>query len=380
VSDVLALAQSLIRCESVTPKEAGTLDVLENMLKPLGFVCSRHAFHRPETAPVENLFAKWGSGAPHFCFAGHVDVVPVGDASAWTHPPFGADIVDGILYGRGASDMKTGVAAFVTAAEKFICTAPPKGSISLLITCDEEGPSVNGKEPLLKLLHEKGERFEACLVGEPTSAGQFGDTVKIGRRGSLHGYLTILGKQGHVAYPDRADNPVPRLLRTLSALKEKVLDEGNGDFQPSNLEITTVDIGNPAANVIPAKAFARFNVRFNTEHTGESLSQKLREICSRHAGAHELRFETGAEPFLTSPGPLSTSVTRAIQAVTGHAPALSTAGGTSDARFISRYCPVTEFGLLNHTAHHVDEHVAVADVLALEKVYHRILEEFFGAG
>ena len=376
--DPVKLSQDLMRCKSITPHEAGALDVLQKALEPLGFACRRVTFSAHHSPAVENMIATYGEAGPHFAFAGHVDVVPVGDEAAWTHDPFGAEIENGILYGRGASDMKTGIAAFVAAAAGLIEKGTFKGRISLLITCDEEGPSVNGTAPLMELLASEGMKFDACVVGEPCSYERFGDMAKIGRRGSLHGVVTVKGRQGHVAYPERADNPVPKLVRLLAALEDHVLDEGTPDFQPSNLEIVTVDVGNPVMNVIPAKAVAKFNVRFNTLHSIESLSERLRSVCDSVGVPYEIEFKTGAHPFLTKPGPLSTSLVGAVQEVTGVIPKLSTTGGTSDARFISRYCPVVEFGVLGTTAHQVDEHITVEQIELLARVYHRLLQNWFG--
>ena len=380
--DPIKLSQDLMRCPSVTPLEAGALDVLQKVLEPLGFVCRRVTFEGNNSPAVENMVATWtspgGEHGPHFAFAGHVDVVPVGDAKAWKHNPFGAEIENGILYGRGASDMKTGICAFVAAAAELVQKGSPKGRISLLITCDEEGPSVNGTLPLMQLLDSEGVKFNACVVGEPCSYEKFGDMAKIGRRGSLHGYITVEGKQGHVAYPERADNPVPKLIKLLSVLEAHVIDEGMTDFQPSNLEIVTVDVGNPVMNVIPARATAKFNVRFNAQHSCASLSEHLRKVCDSAGVPYSIEFKEGAEPFLTKPGPLSVSLVKAVQEVTGEIPKLSTTGGTSDARFISRFCPVVEFGVLGTTAHQVDEHIAVEQIELLTRTYHRLLQNWFG--
>lgn len=378
MTDPVKLSQDLMRCASVTPLEAGTLDVLAKALEPLGFKCRRITFEGHNSPAVENMVATWGESGPHFAFAGHVDVVPVGDAKAWTRDPFGSVIENGILYGRGASDMKTGIAAFVAAAARLLADYKPQGRISLLITCDEEGPSVNGTAPLMELLDGEGVKFDACVVGEPCSYEKFGDMAKIGRRGSLHGIVTVKGKQGHVAYPERADNPVPRLMKLLAALDAYVIDEGMPDFQPSNLEIVTVDVGNPVMNVIPARATAKFNVRFNTLHSAGSLSEKLRAVCDSAGVDYEIEFRIGAHPFLTRPGPLSAALVKAVHGVTGELPKLSTTGGTSDARFISRYCPVVEFGVLGTTAHQVDEHIAVEQIELLTQTYHRLMQNWFG--
>lgn len=378
-SVALTLTQALVRCPSVTPQESGTLDLIAAALAPLGFHCRRYTFEGNNSAAVENMVATWGQGQPHFAFAGHVDVVPVGDARAWTHDPFAAVIENGRLYGRGSADMKSGIACFIDAAARLIRETPPKGAISLLITCDEEGPSVNGTAPLIRKLAEEGVRFDACVVGEPSSYEKFGDMVKIGRRGSLSGDIVVKGKQGHVAYPDRANNPVPRLLRILTALENTVIDEGTPDFQPSNLEIVSVDVGNPTPNIIPAQARALFNIRFNDLHSGQSLSEKIRAICDGTGEAYDISFRFGAEPFLTKAGPLSASLIAAIQSVAGLVPKLSTTGGTSDARFIAPFCPVVEFGLLGQTIHQVDEHVNVAEIEQLTRVYHVLLQNWFAA-
>ena len=377
--DPLELAAAMIRCPSVTPADAGALDVLQAALEGLGFTCHRLPFSEPGAADVDNLYARIGEAAPNFCFAGHTDVVPVGDAAAWSVEPFGARVIDGTLYGRGAADMKGAVACFVAAAARIIGDrgGPPGGSISLLITGDEEGPAVNGTAKVLSWLAERGERLDACVVGEPTNRERLGDMIKIGRRGSITGWLTVHGAQGHVAYPHHADNPLPRLVRTLAALDRETLDKGNAHFQPSNLEVTTVDVGNPAENVIPASARATFNIRFNDNHTGASLTAWLRDVCGRHAGAHDLEVRVSGEAFLTPPGPLSEMIAAAVERVSGARPALSTTGGTSDARFIKDHCPVAEFGLVGQTMHQVDERVAVADLGALTDIYAQVLEAYF---
>jgi len=377
--DAIELAQALIRCNSVTPRDGGALDVLADALGSLDFTCHRLRFEAPGTAPVDNLYARWGAGEPHFCFAGHTDVVPVGDEGAWSRDPFGADVVDGVLYGRGATDMKAAVAAFTAAADEFLSAHGTGfgGSISLLITGDEEGPAVNGTTRMLDWLEERGEKIDHCLVGEPTNPDTLGEMIKIGRRGSLTGRLTVKGAQGHVAYPHLADNPVPRLVALLQRLTTHVLDHGNDHFQASNLEVTTIDIGNTATNVIPAQAKAVFNVRFSTEQTSDGLTQWLRQQCDELAGDYDLDIEVGAEPFLTDPGRFTDILAGAVAEVTGHQPELSTTGGTSDARFIQRHCPVAEFGLIGRTMHKVDECAAVADVEALRAIYRRVLERYF---
>ena len=376
--DPLAIAVELIRCPSVTPAEAGSLGVLEKYLGPLGFRCERMRFSAEGTPDVDNLYARIGTGAPHFCFAGHTDVVPVGEA--WTVDPFAAEIKDGRLYGRGAADMKSAVAAFAAAAERIV-RAGFKGSISLLITGDEEGPSINGTVKMLQALAERGETIDHCLVGEPTSVERLGDMAKIGRRGSINGWLTVNGAQGHVAYPHLADNPVPRLLEMLRRLDAHVLDEGTDHFQPSNFEITSVDVGNTATNVIPGSARAVFNVRFNDLHTGASLDQWMRSICdavtAELGGSYTLKTVTSGEAFLTAPGDFSALIERAIEKVTGRRPELSTTGGTSDARFIRAYAPVVEFGLPNATMHKADENAGTDEISQLADVYEEILRGYF---
>ena len=375
----LTLARDLIRCPSVTPEDAGALGVLEEALKPLGFTCHRLPFSQEGTATVDNLYARLGTKGPLFCFAGHTDVVPVGDVAAWSCDPFGADIRDGFLMGRGASDMKGAVAAFCGAVKSFTERrgADFGGSIALLITGDEEGPAINGTRKVLNWMREHGENADFCLVGEPTNPRHMGEMAKIGRRGSLTGELTVLGAQGHVGYPHLADNPVPRLIRILDALISRRLDEGTEHFQPSNLEVTTIDIGNTASNIIPAQAFARFNIRFNTEHDCASLEDWIRGVCEDSGGAYKLDFHCSGEPFLTPPGPHSEMIADAVEAVTGRRPELSTTGGTSDARFIKDMCPVIEFGLVGESMHKVDEHCRLADLEALEAIYDGILERFF---
>jgi succinyl-diaminopimelate desuccinylase len=377
--EVLALSRQLIRCPSVTPADAGALDVLQSALQGLGFRCHRLVFSAAGTPDVENLYARYGNAAPNFCFAGHTDVVPVGDRSAWTVDPFAAVVEAGALFGRGASDMKSAIACFVGAAQQVIARHGGKlpGSISLLITGDEEGPAVNGTAKVLSWMAEQGETIDACVVGEPTNPTRVGEMVKIGRRGSLTGRLTMLGAGGHVAYPQLADNPIPRLLRVLTALDARELDHGNAHFQASNLEITTIDVGNPATNVIAAEARATFNIRFNTEHTGASLAAWIRQTCDQLGGAHRIEIEHGSDPFLTKPGPLSDALSAAIEAVTGRRPELSTTGGTSDARFIKDHCPVAEFGLASQTMHKADERVPLADLAALTEIYAHLLDRWF---
>ena len=380
--DPLQLTQSLIRCPSVTPAEAGALDLLERTLRTIGFRCWRLPFQAQGSAAVDNLYARWGEGeGPAFAFAGHSDVVPVGDAAGWSSDPFGAVIRDGRLIGRGAADMKAAIACFAAAAERFLARRGPgfAGRIALLITGDEEGPSVNGTKPMLGWLKEQGERLDACLVGEPTNPEALGDMIKIGRRGSMSGYLTVHGVQGHSAYPHLADNPVHRLIRMLESITRDPLDAGTAHFQPSTLQVTSVDVGNPASNVIPAAARAIFNIRFNDAHSSASLTRWLRERFAAVGGRYELKLHVSGESFLTPPGALSDVVSRAIEQVTGRRPELSTTGGTSDARFIKDYCPVAEFGMVGRTMHKVDEEVALADIERLARIYERVLDGFFAA-
>ncbi|MBF0304869.1 MAG: succinyl-diaminopimelate desuccinylase [Alphaproteobacteria bacterium] len=369
--DPLPLAQSLIRRKSVTPDDDGAQDALARALSELGFACRPMPF-----GGIANLYARLGSDGPNFCFAGHTDVVPTG--GPWTVDPFGAEVIDGYLYGRGAVDMKGAIACFVAAVARRLAQAgPPPGSISLLITGDEEGPAIHGTRAVLDRLAEEGERIDACLVGEPTSPNRIGEAMKIGRRGSLNARLRVLGAQGHVAYPHRADNPIPRLLRVLNALTEAPLDQGSAHFQASNLEVTTIDVGNPAVNVIPAEATAGFNIRFNDLHSGASLGEWIRGLCDRLGGAHELAIEVSGESFLTPIGPLSEAVAEACREVTGLVPAADTGGGTSDARFIRNACPVLEFGLVGQTMHKIDERVAVADLETLTRIYEGVLRRAF---
>lgn len=381
--DVVALARALVRCPSVTPADAGALDVLARALERLGFVCHRLSFDEPGSEPVDNLYARRGTAAPNFCFAGHTDVVPAGDAGDWARDPFAADVVDGVLHGRGAVDMKGAIAAFVAAVDAFLAAdAEPSGSISLLITGDEEGPAINGTRKVLEWMAGRGETIDACLVGEPTNAEALGDTVKIGRRGSLSCTLEVEGVQGHVAYPHRADNPATRIVRMLAAATAAPLDEGTAHFQPSNLEITSIDIGNPAKNVIPARARAAFNIRFNDRHTGASLLSWLRETFDAAGGAgvrYRLDHHLSGEAFLTPPGALSAAVGDAVAAVTGNRPELGTGGGTSDARFIKAVCPVAEFGLVGKTMHKTDEHVAIDDMRRLADIYRGVLQRYFAS-
>jgi succinyl-diaminopimelate desuccinylase len=382
--DPVELAQALIRCPSLTPTEGGALALLSEVLEPAGFAVERPVFSTPGTPDVENLYARIGTGAPCLVFAGHTDVVPPGDLALWRHHPFGGILEHGFVYGRGAADMKGGVAAMVAAALDFVAErgADFGGSIAFLITGDEEGPAVNGTVKLLEWARARGENLSHCVLGEPTNPERLGDMVKIGRRGSLTGRLRVRGKQGHVAYPHLADNPLPLLVKLTQALVSEPLDGGTTHFDASNLELTTIDVGNPATNVIPAEARAVFNIRFNDRWTPESLEAEIRARLDRAAGnrAYDLAFDpTNAVAFLTEPDAFVDLVTDAVEAETARRPALSTTGGTSDARFIKTVCPVVEFGLVGATMHGVDECVAVADLEQLTRIYRRILAAYFNA-
>jgi succinyl-diaminopimelate desuccinylase len=378
MTDPVALAADLIRRPSVTPDEAGTLAILEGALAAAGFSTTR-----VDRGGIANLYARWGTAAPVLGFNGHVDVVPPGDTSAWKHGPFSGEIADGLLWGRGATDMKSGVAAFVAAAIDHVRETPPAGSIALLITGDEEGDAVDGTRALLDWMAEHGERLDHCLVGEPTSVEALGDTIKIGRRGSLTAHFHAYGVQGHTAYPERARNPLTALVNLLDRLARHRLDDGTEHFGPSTLAITTIDTGNPASNVIPAEARATVNLRFNDSHTAASLTEWLEEEADRAAAAHGVgiaaRIQVSGEAFLTNPGPFTDLVAGAVAAETGRTPAMTTGGGTSDARFVKDHCPVVEVGLVGDTMHQVDERVPVAQVHALKAMYARILKDYFAA-
>ncbi len=386
--DPAAFLKALIACRSVTPADGGAQGWMADVLAQAGFAVERLKFSAPGTPDIDNLFATIGSGAPHLVFAGHTDVVPPGDEGRWSHPPFAGETAGGALYGRGAVDMKGGIACFMAAALGLLSEVDElKGTLSLLITGDEEGPAINGTVKALAWALEHGNRFDAALVGEPTSRVKLGDTIKIGRRGSLSGTITANGRQGHAAYPHLADNPLPRLVRVTDRLAGLRLDQGSSDFEPSNLEITSIDTGNPAFNVIPAEARAQFNVRFNDGWTTETLKAHLdAEIAAALSDAPgkatvRLAIEPGAsEAFLTPSGPLIDSLSRAIGAVAGIFPSPSTGGGTSDARFFKGVCPVVEFGLVGDTMHQVDERVPLADLAQLTAIYRAFLDRFFAAG
>jgi len=384
-NDALSIAQDLLRCPSVTPADAGALGVLETRLKDAGFDVHRMTFSEPGTADIDNLYARIGSGAPHIAFAGHTDVVPVGDEAAWTHGPFSGDVKGGFLYGRGAVDMKGGIACSVAATLDFLAAhdgKPPRdGSISFLITGDEEAIAVNGTVKLMQWAAARGEKFDHCVVGEPSNVEEMGDCIKVGRRGSQSGTLIVDGIQGHVAYPHRAANPVPDIASLIVALSSEPLDNGNAHFQASNLEFTSVDVGNAAGNVIPAQARAKFNIRYNDHHTQDSLRALIEtravKACGNRIRAHIEWEPSNADVFITKPGAFTDLVVAAIEEVTGRKPDLNTGGGTSDARFITHYCPVIEFGLVGPTMHQVDERASIADIEKLTKIYRGVLDRYF---
>ena len=376
VTAALELARALVRRPSVTPEDAGAMDLLHAALEPLGFRCRRMRF-----GEVENLYARWGEAGPNLCYAGHTDVVPPGDEAAWAHPPFAAEVVNGVLHGRGSADMKSGIAAFVSAAGAAIARGEVAGSLSLLITGDEEGVALDGTRRVVQALQAEGERIDHCVVGEPSSVAAVGDTVKVGRRGSLNAWIAVHGRQGHVAYPDRAANPIPVLVRLLDALQGRRLDDGWPSFPPSNLEVTTVDVGNPAMNVIPASATARLNVRFNPAHTGASLigwlEEEVRAAEAASGLAIDLKTLHSGDAFLTEPGPLVDLVLETVEETLGRRPEANTTGGTSDARFIRALCPVVELGLVGATIHQVDERVPIAEIEALQRVYERLIARYY---
>jgi succinyl-diaminopimelate desuccinylase len=384
-TDPIALAQALIRCESVTPNEGGALTLLQNVLEAAGFTCHRMTFTEPGTADVENLYARLGTQSPNLCFAGHTDVVPAGDEDAWTAPPFAAEIRNGVLYGRGAVDMKGAIACYVAAVLRHLARHGGKldGSLSLLITGDEEGPSINGTAKLLDWLKDRDEKLNACVVGEPSSLEAVGDEIKIGRRGSVNGEIVIKGQQGHSAYPHLADNPIPKLARVIERLAALKLDEGTENFQPSHVAVTVISVPNTATNVIPGQARALFNVRYNDTHTRAEIEKRLRDCCetaAKETGADlSLKLSGTGDVFLTKPGPLVQAIAAAVRDVTGHAARLTTTGGTSDARFIKDHCPVVELGLVNATIHQVDERVATEDLEILTQIYERFIADFFAA-
>lgn len=372
------LAVDLIRCPSITPEDHGALEVLQTALEHLGFTCRRFPFSSSEGGSVDNLYGRLGTGSPNFCYGGHTDVVPVGDEKVWKYPPFAAEVIDGVLYGRGASDMKGAIAAYVAALSNFLENHKDfKGSLSLLITGDEEGSAKNGTKRMLASLKDEGEVIDMCLVGEPTNVTKLGEMIKVGRRGSLNTTLTVHGKQGHVAYPERGYNPVPDLTLILDALREWKLDQGNEFFQPSNLEVTNLAAGTGAFNVIPGKARAKFNIRFNNLHTSEDLISGIKKIVQETGVDHTLEFDVIGEAFFNEPRKLANIVKTAVKNQTGLTPEFGTTGGSSDARFIKDYCPVVEFGLTGETIHAVDECVTLKNLEDLAAIYEEVLREVF---
>lgn len=374
VVDPVNLAQKLVQCPSVTPLDAGALDVIQDVLEALEFKCTRLPFSENGTADVDNLFARLGTKEPHLCFAGHTDVVPAGDLSGWKHDPFSGTIEDGTLFGRGTSDMKGSIASFVSAVaeiENF------DGSISLLITGDEEGPAINGTVKMLQWLEENNQVPDICIVGEPTNVNDIGDMAKIGRRGSLSGHLTVHGTQGHVAYPHLANNPCPHLVNILHDLTSVKLDKGNDFFEPSNLEVISIDVGNEVSNVIPMSASAKFNIRFNNEHDPDDLKNWIRNACEKQNIPFSLELNLSGDAFLTPEGQLSDLIGNAVKEVTNRTVEMSTSGGTSDARFIKNYCPVIEFGLVNKTIHKVNECAGLKDIYLLKDIYFEIIKKYF---
>jgi succinyl-diaminopimelate desuccinylase len=382
-ADPIAIARDLIRCRSVTPDDGGALGFLHGLLEQAGFTVQRTTFTEPGTAPIENLYARYGVAKPNLLFAGHTDVVPPGNEATWSHPPFAGEVANDTLFGRGAVDMKGGIACFAAAALDYVAAKGGKlnGSISFLITGDEESIAVNGTIKLLKWVAERGETFDHCILGEPSNVDALGDTIKAGRRGSLNGTLIVTGRQGHVAYPERADNPVRGLVALIAALQAP-LDQGSAQFSPSNLEFTSVDVGNTTVNLIPGEARARFNIRFNDCHSLSSLKALVEQRAKAASGGrinHSFEWQpSNADVFVTKPGAFTDLAVAAIAEVTGRTPKLSTSGGTSDARFIKDYCPVLEFGLVGQTMHAVDERAPVKDLVTLTAVYRRILEKYFG--
>jgi len=376
--DPIQLTADLIRCPSVTPNEGGAITLLQDLLTQHGFTCTRI-----ERGGISNLFARWGAGnnGRSFGFNGHTDVVPIGDAAAWTVDPFGAEIKDGFMYGRGATDMKSGVAAFVAAAIDFVRDTPPDGSIVITITGDEEGDALDGTTAILDWMRANGETMDHCLVGEPTSPDTMGQMMKIGRRGSMSAHFTINGVQGHSAYPHRANNPLTAMVRLMDRLASHELDQGTEHFDQSTLAITTIDTGNPAGNVIPAQCSANVNIRFNDAHTGADLTAWLQseadKVIAETGVSIAMKVKISGESFITPPGELSTLIANAVQAELGVTPEMSTTGGTSDARFVKDLCPVTEFGLVGKTMHSVDERVEVAQITQLKSIYMRILRDYF---
>ena len=375
--DVLEICKELISCPSVTPEEGGAITYLEQQLTKLGFTCHPLIFIDKRSPAVTNLFAKYGEGRPHLCFAGHTDVVPPGDSNRWLFPPFKATVHNGSVFGRGACDMKGAIACFLAAVAQFINHNQFKGSISFMITGDEEGIAINGTYKVLEWLEKHKEIPDVCLIGEPTAETEAGDTVKIGRRGSLTSTITVYGKQGHVAYPHLADNPIPRMLELLNELDSTVLDQGDDFFDKSNLEITSIDVGNPTTNMIPSRIIADIAIRFNTRHKSQDLKNWLTQTVEKHASNYHIDTVVSGEPFISKEHPLHDIVRKAIKEVCGVFPNVTTSGGTSDGRFIQRYCPLIELGLPNTSAHQINEYVALTDLDRLKSIYLRVLEMFF---
>lgn len=378
--DPVELSQRLIRCPSVTPTEGGALDELQGVLEDAGFRCTRLLFSESSTPDVDNLYARLGDSSPNFCFAGHSDVVPPGDIEEWSNDPFSGLILDGKLFGRGSADMKSAIASFISAVQRYRenLDRPMPGSISLLITGDEEGPAVNGTVKVLEWMSENGEEIDACIVGEPTNPQYLGEMAKIGRRGSFTGWLTVKGTQGHTAYPNLADNPLSKIVKMLAPLAEEQLDQGTKYFPPTTVAIASIDTGNSATNVIPNRVTASFNIRFNDSRTADDIEEWLRDIFDKVGGDYELETACSSNAFITEPSSLSEDLIASVNEILGVSPELSTTGGTSDARFIRNHCPVIEFGIVGKTMHKINEHVEVEDIRALTEVYTKLLERFFG--
>ncbi|MAR79542.1 MAG: succinyl-diaminopimelate desuccinylase [Rhodospirillaceae bacterium] len=377
--DPVKLSQSLIQCPSVTPNQAGALDLIQKILEANGFDCTRLPFKEKDTHEVDNLYACWGNGAPNLCFAGHVDVVPPGEKSLWEEDPFSGKIVNNILFGRGAADMKSAIASFISAAIKYVdeIKVNHSGTISFLITSDEEGPAINGTKKVLEWLNKNNIKIDDCIIGEPTNPNKLGEMIKIGRRGSLTGRLEVFGKEGHVAYPEIADNPISKLINIVKVLNEEKLDNGNQYFQPSNLEITTIDVDNEITNMTPLSAKAVFNIRFNDQHTSDSLKEWLNKVCIQHSENFKLDISVSGESFFSGPGKLSTIVAQSINDELGVDPELSTNGGTSDGRFIKNFSNVVEFGLIGKTMHKLNENININDINSLTNIYFKVIKKYF---
>ena len=379
LKDPVNLTQELIKCQSVTPNDGGAIDLIQRALENLGFNCKQLKFSSEDSEEIINLYARYGKMTPNFCFAGHTDVVPIGNSESWKHNPFGGIIDNHFIYGRGASDMKGAIAAFISATDQLIYNTKGSfnGSISLLITGDEEGPAINGTKKVLSWLNEENESLDDCLVGEPTNPSRLGEMIKIGRRGSINIYLSVFGKQGHVAYPNLAENPIPKIIKILNILNNKSIDNGNEFFQPSNLEITSIDVDNNTTNLIPEKASAIFNIRFNNNQSSIDIFNWVEKVCETVTSNYKLDFKTSGEAFLTPPGKLSDILSNVIKEELNIEPKLSTTGGTSDARFIKDFAPVVEFGLISKTMHQVDEKIKVKDILNLKNIYYETLKRYF---